>query len=68
MNGAAGMRTPGRRGDVAQPSRNLPVHEERRGEEVAQEAEPRDDRREGVRLGQDVEELDLQNVAGPARP
>ena len=41
----------------------LPVHQERLGEDIAQEAEPRHDRGERVR-GHDVEELDLEDVTG----
>ncbi len=40
------------------------MDQERRREHVAQEAEPRHDRRERVGLGRDVEELDLEDVAG----
>ena len=41
------------------------MDQERRGEDVAQETQPRNDRREPVWLRQDVEKFDLQNVAGP---
>ena len=47
------------------PVTDLPVDQERRREDVAQEPEPGDDRRERVRLGEDVEELHLQHVAWP---
>ena len=44
MNGAPGMRTPGISAAVAQPSLDLPVHEERRRHHVAQKAEAGHDR------------------------
>ena len=40
------------------------MHEERRGEQVAQIAEARHDAREAIGLGDDIEELDLQQIAG----
>ena len=64
MNGAPGMRTPGSWGDVAQPSlicqctRNGAVKTSRR------KPRPGHDRAERVRLREDVDELDLQHVAG----
>ena len=39
------------------------MDQERRGEEIAQKAEPGEDRGERMRLRGDVEELDLQHVA-----
>ena len=64
MNGAPGMRTPGSCAEVAQLSLDLPVHQERLGHHVAQEAQPRHDGGEPGRLGDDVGEFDLQNIAG----
>jgi hypothetical protein len=43
---------------------DLPVHEERLGHHVAQEAEARHDRAERGGLRDDVGELDLQHIAG----
>jgi hypothetical protein len=41
------------------------VHEIGRRVEIAQEAQPREDAGEGVRLRQDVDELDLEQIARP---
>src|SRR5262249_2525917 len=42
--------------------------EKGRGVDVAEEAEPRDDAGEGLRLRQDVDELDLEQIARPGAP
>jgi hypothetical protein len=68
MKGAPGIRTPGICSEVAQPVAQAPVHQERLGHDVAQEAQARDDRAEGAALGHDIEELDLQHVAGLGAP
>ena len=63
MNGAPGDAHAGqlrRRGPAVGDG---PVDEKGRGHDVAQEAEARHDGREGPPLGNDVEELDLQQIA-----
>ena len=64
MNGAPGMRTPGSCGDSRPVVLDLPVHQERLGHHVAQEPQPRHDGAEPGRLGDDVGEFDLQDIAG----
>jgi len=64
MKGAPGMRTPGICSDVAQPWLIFPVHQERRIHDIAEEPEAGDAGAPGHRLGHDLEELDLEGVAG----